>query len=279
LRGLGFFIRCCGGLFATTFTARSKRAHASGSNSNGFSFLGTIMPAQPLSNVRSDAKIQMGPVNLDARPEAAIWIAKCIAMWSEVELQLGMMMTSFLGEVAAPTVAIYIDLLAFRTRIQALTAAAQQTLALEQHEIFEALISLARAATKKRDRFAHWLWAFSDTLPNAVLLVDPRDHLPKMTGLITKAIKQEELFLDDFVVSKDKIWVYTPKEFEEIFDEFRDLHRHLSIFNRMVLMGGDVLKQYQLFYALSQEPQIAQFVSRQREVRNKSQSKPEQPQT
>jgi hypothetical protein len=33
LRGFGFFFRCCGGLFATTFTARSKRCHASGSSS------------------------------------------------------------------------------------------------------------------------------------------------------------------------------------------------------------------------------------------------------
>jgi hypothetical protein len=38
---LGFFERCCGGLFATTSTARSKRAHASGSNSI-FDFLGVL---------------------------------------------------------------------------------------------------------------------------------------------------------------------------------------------------------------------------------------------
>jgi len=43
------FTRCCGGLFATTFTARSKRCQASGSNSTSCFFLLDLdMPFEPV---------------------------------------------------------------------------------------------------------------------------------------------------------------------------------------------------------------------------------------
>lgn len=82
------------------------------------------MPPQPLSSVKRDAKIILGPLDFIQRKDAAIWIANCISNWAEVELYLGTLMTTFLGEAAAPTVAIYLGLTALRTRISALSAAA-----------------------------------------------------------------------------------------------------------------------------------------------------------
>jgi hypothetical protein len=51
--GLDFFgARCCGGLFATTSTARSNRAHASSSNSIFLSGL-FVMDAQALEQAKT----------------------------------------------------------------------------------------------------------------------------------------------------------------------------------------------------------------------------------
>jgi hypothetical protein len=109
-------------------------------------------------------------------------------MWSEVELQLGTMMVAFLGESATPTVAIYLDLLAFRTRIAALEAAAKNTLIYEHHEIFKALVTITRSAAKQRDKLAHWIWTCSSQLPDALLLIDPRILLPAHNAAIAKAL-------------------------------------------------------------------------------------------
>jgi hypothetical protein len=244
--------------------ARSKRAHASGFSSINFAFSDAIMPPQPLSSVRSNAIVKMGPVDLSVRPEAALWVSKCIAAWSEVEFQLGLMMTAFLGEAAIPTVAIYLELLAFRTRVQALAAAAPKTISLEHEQIFDALIFLARAATKKRDRLAHWLWTYSEQVPEALLLIDPRDLLPQFTHRIIKALAGQKTTEEDAQISKNLIWVYRPIDLIEIHTELSHLRNLIAAFNKMVLLESNVSEQYKLYYALSHEPLIQEYVSRQR---------------
>jgi hypothetical protein len=109
-------------------------------------------------------------------------------MWSEIELELGALMVAFLGASAIPTVAIYTDLLAFRTREQALRSAAQKTLSPDHLDIFEAVISIVKSVAKQRDRLAHWLWRISDDLPDAILLIDPRILLPAFADTMIKAL-------------------------------------------------------------------------------------------
>jgi hypothetical protein len=192
-------------------------------------------------------------------------IAKCIAMWSEVELQLGLMMAAFLGEVAVPTVAIYIDMLAFRTRMEALTAAAPNVLNREQHEIFEALVAFARTATRRRDKLAHGLWTYSDEIPDALLLVDTRDRLPQYTHAIIRALRGEKVLDADTMVPSKLISVYRPKDLQQLHAEFEHLQQCMVTFNKMVLLENNVAEQYRLYYALFHEPRIHEFVVRQRQ--------------
>jgi hypothetical protein len=79
-----FFFRCCGGLFATTSTARSKRAHASGSNSGLFIFAAfTGNPLMP-----TDA--QVAAMNLYA------------AIMTEVKVRIAAINTGTTNQIPVP---------------------------------------------------------------------------------------------------------------------------------------------------------------------------------
>src|SRR5258705_13051458 len=77
---------CCGGDFATTSTARSKRAHASECSSVS-SLEPDFFAMQPLSRIRPNTT--MMSFGLDAtmvlRPQIAVSIAECIAEWADIE--------------------------------------------------------------------------------------------------------------------------------------------------------------------------------------------------
>jgi hypothetical protein len=240
------------------------------------------MAPQPLSRVASRAVIKMEPIDLGARPSLAPWIAKCIAKWSDIELTMGLMMVAFLGESATPTVAIYTDLLAFRTRVDALAAAAKNTLIIEHFTIFEAIISILRKATKQRDRLAHHIWTYSDQISDALLLTDPRDLLPAYTDGIKAALagtakKGTTFTSDDVIIPYDKVYVYKEQDLIDIYKEFELIGGITSTFVRMILSGNDMLRQYRLYYMLSQEPRIHAFLSRQKSENQNAQGGPEPP--
>lgn len=240
------------------------------------------MPPQPLSNIKRDATVEIPPVDLTKRPGGALWIASCISAWSAVEFHLGLMMIAFLGKAASPTVAIYVDLIAFRTRIEALIAAAKNTLSDEYYEIFEALISFTRVAAKKRDKLAHHLWTYSCDLPDALLLIDPRDLLPEFTNGIAKAIEgkaaKEYFFTEkDIKIDYNLIYVYKMQDFAELYAEFVSISNYHTKFVKATL-GKNNSQGRKLFFELSHEPRILEYVSRQRQARQNNQSQRALPQ-
>ena len=184
------------------------------------------------------------------------------------------MMVAMLGEVAAPTVAIYLELLALRTRTLALSAAAKSTLNQHEHQIFEVLVSMTRASAKKRDKLAHWLWTYSDDISDALLLIDPRDQIPQVAPAVVKLANNRPVRESEFIVAPSRIYVYRPGDFAEIEREFRELENCLVVFNQMVLESS-VGEQFRLLTELSRRPPVAQRLFRLRKDQN-SRAPPEQ---
>jgi hypothetical protein len=83
------FVLCCGGLFATTSTARSKRAHASGCNSGSFFESEFVMPPQPITRIRPNVMVDFDPVKLSALPNLTALPMTVIAIWGAIDSILG----------------------------------------------------------------------------------------------------------------------------------------------------------------------------------------------
>jgi hypothetical protein len=133
------------------------------------------MPPQPLSSVRSDARLYVGAGSAIHRPLLAQLVAHAVANWADIGYQLGGMLATMLGADAAPSIAMFYALSSSAAQIAALGAAAESILGRGSRdlEVFELVMLQAKKAATHRHRFAHWPWAHCDDLPDALLFIDP----------------------------------------------------------------------------------------------------------
>jgi hypothetical protein len=134
------------------------------------------MSPQPLSNVRRDAKVLVLDTAADLRPRHAQRAARAIAIASNIEAQIIGVFAEMLGAKAEPAAAIFMALRSANAQTAAIEAVAEVVLSGEDAEIFLVVQEIIAAAAVHRNRFAHWLWAYCEELPEALLLVDPTAH-------------------------------------------------------------------------------------------------------
>jgi hypothetical protein len=207
-RRLAFFLLgflgglCCGGLFATTSTARSKRDHASECSS----VEDADFAMQLLSRVRPNTVTNWGqPDTMARRPQLAIKIAHCIAQWSENEVLLGGLLAFLLQANQKAAAAMYSGVDNRAAQLRMITAAAEATLPTDHFEVIGALLSaVVRPAMKERDKLAHWTWGYSDDLPDALLTAEPSYTLGSMMVALDL---QRQVKPQDVPTSFDEIYV------------------------------------------------------------------------
>lgn len=117
----------------------------------------------------------------------AAWVAQTIATWSEVEVALGHVLARLLGAEAGTVAAMHAALNGFEPRADSLEAAARVRLPPDDADLFQATMSVIRRAAVRRHEFAHRLWGHCAELPEALLLVDPKDYW-RPAGIIHEAV-------------------------------------------------------------------------------------------
>jgi hypothetical protein len=165
-------VRCCGGLFATAFTARSKRSIASGWNSMSFEDDDFAMP-QPINRIVTDPHVVLNSDTLSDKPEFAIIICEIFAIWASIERDLKALLVRLLGAEVAPAHAIFSILQTQALQSKALEAAAKATLDVPGLEAFTAFMIVTESAQKTRNRLAHWAWGSCKNRPDLFVLADP----------------------------------------------------------------------------------------------------------
>lgn len=135
------------------------------------------MCPQPLSRVKPDAYVKWDAAALAERPPLAVWVARTIAAWSQIEARLGNVLTGMLSADAVPVAAMYARIDSAAARSAALEGAAPAALKQEDQGLFLATLRVLRRLGRTRNEFAHWIWGHSDQLPDALLLLDPKDDI------------------------------------------------------------------------------------------------------
>ncbi|MGE3993872.1 hypothetical protein [Pseudorhodoplanes sp.] len=186
-------ILCFGPLLTAAYTARSNRAHASGS------FLLLSMgpfDMQPISRVKPNAVTIWG-VNdaMILRPKIAVKVAQYISQWSDIETLLGLFLAILLHAHEDAAVAIFHGIENRTAQLKMLSSAAEVSLPEDTFRAVSALItSLVRPSMKYRDKLAHWAWGLSEDIPDALLLSEPKDKLvAHLKGLRIQVSKQSDL--------------------------------------------------------------------------------------
>jgi hypothetical protein len=155
---------------------------------------------QPLSRVAPSALVSMGNIGptysdpLVERPELAILAVQVIASWSNVEAFMMRLFVSLMGGSTELAATVYLSLEIQSAKSAAINAAADAKLSEPERALLRAILALVKSHQKSRDKIAHWIWGFTQELPDALLLANPKD-------------------LIDIPPDKDRIFVYRKKDF------------------------------------------------------------------
>ena len=186
------------------------------------------MPQQPLSRVRSNARVYDSPDAIERRPELARLLGLAIGTWAEIEVRLILILTAVLKTSAAAAVAMVQISKSSRMQMNLINAAGINSLVDPELELFEAIMRIAGRLVDKRNLLAHDIWGHCDELPDALLRIETAAAIKVM-------INYERLLRDnvsipmppdqhpDLRIDPKQVWVYRKKDFEEIIEEMNKL--------------------------------------------------------
>jgi hypothetical protein len=120
-------------------------------------------------------------------------------------------------------------------------------------EIFEAVIKAARGAAKKRNAIAHHIWAYSEELPDALLLIEPEgqsDLSVRVQEAMYSTAKTTRLALRPDI---EWISVYRENDFRQTIDELKTLAECAQL---LILYLHRTTAHDQIYRKLCREPLI-----------------------
>jgi hypothetical protein len=224
------------------------------------------MSRQPIATRYPNVKPTFGPGFLEDRPQAAALVARCVALWTEVEVQLANLLAEMLRANTEPAIALFLTIQNSRIQGAVLDAVAQVVLTdAKEYELFCALMNYRKSVEKERNDLAHGCFGGADEIAEGVAWIDPihlTSHGIKMraTGVTSEAISS----------LRSKTFVYELADLETVACNIEDLHKQLGFFSGYLFSYRDGAQDGPSWRAmrypqLCAEPRIAQELSKFRE--------------
>jgi hypothetical protein len=216
------------------------------------------MARQPLNYVRRRAKFRVPANALAERPELAALIGECIAVWSQVEAQLAILLSAIMKAETGITAAVFLSIRNSRAQREALSAAAQIGLKDRELEMFSAIALLYQSLDGQRTDLAHGVFAVSEDLPDALLWIDAKDftnHHVESWSDVPSNVFLAQLAKDAESEQKlrDKFFVYRKDDFISLRDEIKDFWAAVFRFGMFLRKPTSPLveQEFQKLYTLA----------------------------
>lgn len=178
------------------------------------------MPGQPLSKFSKGKGLTFGAPSSWKRPNLLKYVMLVIEHWSITEMRLLLILRYCLG--GDPTIAAEILLAIENQGIQrtVIMTATKAVLPKEDWPIIEAAFLSMNASRTVRHRFAHHIWGVADDMPDALLLLDPKDmtivmaQLVKQAAINKKAGREPKPVDIDDILDRSKVMVWRERDFQ-----------------------------------------------------------------
>lgn len=191
------------------------------------------MPRQPFLPTFAHLDYAVGALVLNDRPELASAIGRCIAIWSQVDNEMGNLFGVLLGTDSEPAVEVFLTLRRWSNQTEALQAAAKHKLSGEDARFFKALLSAYGSLEKERSALAHGCFGVASNDPSVLLWIEVKDHVHFQSDVLTRLARGESM-PDPHRRLKEKMFVYRlsdlqalQNEMEECWDATRHFHGYL----------------------------------------------------
>ena len=111
------------------------------------------------------------------RPELALLVAEVISTWSNVEVFMMRLFVDLMGGPEELAATVFLALEIQSAKSAAINAAAEEKLSVENKALLSAILAVVKSHQKTRDKLAHWVWGYSDQIPDGLLLTNPKDTM------------------------------------------------------------------------------------------------------
>jgi hypothetical protein len=127
---------------------------------------------QPLYKVNTEAEVFTGFGQDPEKLALCPYITRVIGAWAYSDHLIACMLNNFLKADYAVTAAMYNALTSAEARKAAFLAAAKLAVP-DRYDLIQAVLAATRPSRRRRNDFAHHVWAHSPQIDEALLLVDP----------------------------------------------------------------------------------------------------------
>lgn len=224
------------------------------------------MPPQPLSRVRSNAGMSIEIDAISKRPALAPLVLEAIATWAHSDTLLADLTAKFLEADFEIVTKMLQALTSNEGRLAAIRAAAKHALSEDDNQLFEIVLKVTKPSRDKRNDFAHHLWGYSNELPNALLLVDPK-HVQIMSAGFDAESRRRLLMMppksdigDILETLKTHIFVYRKKDLQEAARDAKAAYAYIH--NLLFVLNHNHPASEHMRTELLSQPPIQQALQR-----------------
>jgi hypothetical protein len=183
------------------------------------------MPRKPFLQIyKPGMHYAIGPNAIGDRPELASLVGRCIAIWSDIELQVGLSLGAILKANNEAAVALFLAIKTSRTQRDALTAVARLLLCGDDLDVFEALLSVYASLEKQRNALAHGLFGILNDIPDTLLWSDIQSHANFLINAYLAEYQGRPLADPHAKLRKD-MFIYTRGDLEELLRDLTELQK------------------------------------------------------
>lgn len=183
---------------------------------------------KPLSQINKNARMEIFPSALCRRPVPASHVMLVIASWASIEQTKSLFLSRMLSADIPTVSAMYNSIKSDAAKNQIIHTAAKRTLPEWQYILIQAVERATRPSLKTRNKFAHWLWAFSYDVPQKyILMADP------------EALTEHQVNKDSIAYNVNSIIAYTE---DEILKCSQDADRAQSAYSCLYATRGETVE-------------------------------------
>jgi hypothetical protein len=220
------------------------------------------MAALTMQQAGYSCGIHFGPDIVLREPEIASAAMNVIANFAEVESAMGGLLAVMLSGASSPVVAMYNSLKASGVQREALKSVAQDVLDNKCYKLFSAIVKIYETCTVERNKIAHWTWGYADEIPNALLLMSPKQRVlqrqdwESFFSSLTVGVRSG---LDHPLPNYGEILIYRAADFADVTTSLNRVASFVACFHGVAMRNQPDLRA-SVFEALSSEPEIAKIL-------------------
>ncbi len=191
----------------------------------------------------ADANVEIGHHLIEKMPNLAALIGRSAAHWSDVELQMSMVLGELLSR-SPGAVAVFNVLRRFSIQRDVLEAVAKYGLAGEQKRMFQALDNILKDLNSQRDAVVHGVWGKCDAIKDGAIWCKTQHHAHALVLHFQSEGK------DKFDPNQHKAdyFIYKFSDLEKLGSEIMMLARavenfHIWLRHPMDKTGAEALRQ------------------------------------